>query len=60
MKPNWINYLLAFSIGFESIPIGYCLAIGPVFILTKFNKGPVVIGILYGLGAGLAGVGSVI
>lgn len=59
--PNWINYLISVSIGCEAIPIGYCLVIGPVFIMTKFkDQNTKDIGLLYGTGTLIAGIGALL
>lgn len=57
LKPNWINFLISASVGFEAIPIGYVLVIGPIFILQRFEGlDSTVVGILYGSGTALATV----
>jgi hypothetical protein len=57
LKPNWINFMISISVGFEAVPVGCCLVVGPLFIQTKFLAlDTTIIGALYGGGTSAAAV----
>jgi hypothetical protein len=37
VHPNWVNYMIAATMGFVAIAIGFMLSIGPLFIMTQFD-----------------------
>ena len=37
VHPNWVNCMMAATMGFISIGFGFLLSIGPLFIMTQFD-----------------------
>jgi len=58
-RANSIAYLIAFTMGFEALTIGYNLSIGPIFLLTEFNQDVSIIGILFAAGASCGTISAV-
>lgn len=48
---TWLNWIMAFSFGVESLTIGYNLSIGPLFLLDEFGKQTGIIGVMFAVGA---------
>ena len=48
---NYVNLLLAVSIGVEALTIGYHLSLSPLFLTEEFQREPSTIGVLFALGS---------
>ena len=48
---TWLNWIMAFSFGVESLTIGYNLSIGPLFLLEEFGRETGIIGVMFAVGA---------
>ena len=60
LPPSWVNWLLCVTFGVEALTIGYTLGIGPIFILTEFNKGKDVIGVFFSIGAAFGSISAIL
>lgn len=60
LPATWVNWLLCFTFGIEALTIGYTLGIGPIFILTEFNKGTDIIGLFFSIGAAFGSISAIL
>ena len=58
-RANSIAYLIALTIGFQDLSIGYSLSVGPTFLVYEFNQDVSTVGILFAAGAGFGTITAV-
>ena len=60
MKTNSISYLIAMTMGIETITVGFNLVIGPLFIMESFEAQTTLIGVLFAIGAGFGALVTIL
>ena len=58
-RANSVAYLLALTMGFKALSIGYNLSVGPIFLVYEFNQDVSIVGILFAAGAGFGTITAV-
>ena len=60
LPATWVNWLLCFTFGIQTLTIGYTYGIGPIFIRDEFDKGTDIIGILFSIGATFGSISAIL